>query len=161
MSQKLNTAIAVIGIDIGKNSFHVVGLDKRGAIVLRQKWSRGQVETRLANMPPCLIGMEACVGAHHLSRQLKGLGHDARLMPAKYVRPYSKGQKNDFRDAEAIAKGAVPKIGIRHVRGRHWRGASSSVAPDPISRESEQCKLRFSQLVDAPHYTQARQCYQA
>jgi len=85
MSQKLNTAIAVIGIDIGKNSFHVVGLDKRGAIVLRQKWSRGQVETRLANMPPCLIGMEACVGAHHLSRKLKDLGHDARLMPAKYV----------------------------------------------------------------------------
>jgi transposase len=59
------------------------------------------VETRFANMPPCLIGMEACVGAHHLSRQLRALGHDARLMPAKYVRPYSKGQKNDFRDAEA------------------------------------------------------------
>ena len=54
--------------------------------------------------PPCLIGMEACVGAHHLSRRLKALGHDARLMPAKYVRPYSKGQKNDFRDAEAIAE---------------------------------------------------------
>src|SRR5205807_2675045 len=104
MSQKLNTAIAVIGVDIGKNSFHVVSLDQRGAIVLRQKWSRGQVESRFANMPPCLIGMEACVGAHHLSRQLKGLGHDARLMPAKYVRPYSKGQKNDFRDAEAIAE---------------------------------------------------------
>ena len=77
----------VIGIDIGKNSFHVVGLDDRGAIVLRQKWSRGQIEARLANMPPCLIGMEACVGAHHLSRKLKTLGHDARLMPAKYVRP--------------------------------------------------------------------------
>jgi transposase len=59
---------------------------------------------RLANMPPCLIGMEACVGAHHLSRELKALGHDARLLPAKYVRPYSKGQKNDFRDAEAIAE---------------------------------------------------------
>ena len=84
-----STAIAVIGIDIGKNSFHVVGHDKRGAIVLRQKWSRGQVETRLANLPPCLIGMEACVGAHHLSRKLKALGHDARLMPAKYVRPYT------------------------------------------------------------------------
>ena len=94
--RNLNTAIAVIGIDIGKNSFHVVGLDERGAIVLRQKWSRGQVEARLANMPPCLIGMEACVGAHHLSRKLQALGHDARLMPAKYVRPYSKGQKNDF-----------------------------------------------------------------
>jgi transposase len=59
----------VIGIDIGKNSFHVVGQDQRGAIVLRQKWSRGQVEARLGNMPPCLIGMEACVGAHHLSRK--------------------------------------------------------------------------------------------
>jgi transposase len=91
-----STAFAVIGIDIGKTSFHVVGQDKRGAIVLRQKWSRGQVEARLANMQPCLVGMEACVGAHHLSRKLQALGHDARLMPAKYVRPYNKGQKNDF-----------------------------------------------------------------
>ncbi len=104
MSEKRNTTVAVMGIDIGKNSFHVIGFDARGAIALRQKWSRGQVETRLANMPPCLIGMEACVGAHHLSRRLKTLGHDARLMPAKYVRPYSKGQKNDFRDGEAIAE---------------------------------------------------------
>jgi transposase len=77
-----------VGIDIGKNSFHVVGHDERGAIVLRQKWSRGQLEARFANMPPCLVGTEACVGAHHLSRKLKALGHDARLMPAKYVRPY-------------------------------------------------------------------------
>ena len=93
MSSKLDSEIAVIGIDIGKNSFHIVGLDRRGAIALRQKWSRGQVATRLATMPPCLIGMEACVGAHHLSRKLTSLGHDARLMPAKYVRPYSKGEK--------------------------------------------------------------------
>ena len=76
MSQTLNAAIAVVGIDIGKNSFHVVGHDARGAIALRQKWSRGQVEARLANIPPCLIGMEACVGAHHLSRKLASLGHD-------------------------------------------------------------------------------------
>ncbi len=67
MSQNLNSAIAFIGIDIGKNLFHVVGSDARGAIALRQKWSRGQVEARLANMPPCLISMEACVGAHHIS----------------------------------------------------------------------------------------------
>ena len=85
MSQKSASAIAVIGIDIGKNSFHIVGHDERGAIVLRQKWSRGQVEARFANMPPCLVGMEACVGAHHLSRKLNSLGHNARLMPAKYV----------------------------------------------------------------------------
>ena len=108
------TAIAVIGIDIGKNSFHIVGLDSRGAIALRQKWTRSQVEVRLANMPPCLVGMEACVGAHHLSRKLKALGHDARLMPAKYVRPYSKGQKNDFRDAEAIAE-AVQRPTMKFV----------------------------------------------
>src|SRR5499426_1186924 len=93
MSNKSNPSVATMGIDIGKNSFHVVGLDRRGAIVLRQKWSRGQIEVRIANMPPCLIGMEACVGAHHLSRKLQGLGHDARLMPAKYVRAYSKGRK--------------------------------------------------------------------
>src|SRR5258706_8202259 len=115
MSCKPDAAIAtVIGIDIGKNSFHVVGQDRRGAIVLRQKWSRGQIEARLANLPACLIGMEAGVGAHHLSRKLKTLGHDARLIPAKYVRPYSKGQKNDFRDAEAIAE-AVQRPTMKFV----------------------------------------------
>jgi len=114
MSNKSTTTVATMGIDIGKNSFHVVGLDRRGAIVLRQKWSRGQIEARLAAMAPCLIGMEACVGAHHLSRKLQALGHDARLMPAQYVRPYSKGQKNDFRDAEAIAE-AVQRPTMKFV----------------------------------------------
>src|SRR3979490_1596050 len=114
MSNTSTATVATMGIDIGKNSFHVVGLDERGAIVLRQKWSRGRVEARFANMPTCLIGMEACVGAHHLSRKLKALGHDARLMPAKYVRPYSKGQKNDFRDAEAIAE-AVQRPTMKFV----------------------------------------------
>jgi transposase len=114
MAEALKNSIAFVGIDIGKNSFHVVGLDECGAIVLRQKWSRGQVEARFANMPPCLIGMEACVGAHHLSRGLQKLGHDPRLMPARYVRPYSKGQKNDFRDAEAIAE-AVQRPTMKFV----------------------------------------------
>jgi transposase len=100
-------AATTIGIDIGKNTFHLIGFDKKGAIVLRQKLSRRQVDTRLANMPPCLIGMEACVGAHHLGRHLKAFGHDTRLMPARYVRPYSKGPKNDFRDAEAIAEAVL------------------------------------------------------
>src|SRR5271163_2724593 len=114
MSNQSNSTVATMGIDIGKNSFHVVGLDQRGAIVLRQKWSRGQIEARLANMPACPIGMEACVGAHHLSRKLQSQGHDARLMPAKYVRAYLKGQKNDFRDAEAIAE-AVQRPTMRFV----------------------------------------------
>ena len=112
MSNKSNASVATMGIDIGKNSFHVVGLDQRGAIVLRQKWSRGQIEARLAAMPPCLIGMEACVGAHHLSRKCKPTVtmRDA----AKYVRAYSKGQKNDFRDAEAIAE-AVQRPTMKFV----------------------------------------------
>ena len=114
MSEKVIPEIAVVGIDIGKTSFHVIGLDHRGAVVLRQRWSRSQVEVRFANMPPCLVGMEACVGAHHLSRKLRALGHDARLMPARYVRPYSKGQKNDFRDAEAIAE-AVQRPTMKFV----------------------------------------------
>src|SRR5712672_3387085 len=82
----------------------------------RTAWDNGDrhKEARFANMPPCLIGMEACVRAHHLSRRLKALGHDARLMPAKYVRPYSKGQKNDFRDAEAIAE-AVQRPTMKFV----------------------------------------------
>ena len=93
MSQNLNSAVTVIGIDIGKNSFHVVGLDNHGAMVLRQKWSRGQIEARLANLPPCLIGIEACVGAHHLSRKLKALGHDARLMPASMYGRTQRGRR--------------------------------------------------------------------
>jgi transposase len=114
MPRKSPDRVAVIGIDLGKNVFHVIGLNKRGAIVLRLKLSRSQLEARLANMPPCLIGMEAGVGAHHLARRLKALGHDAKLMPAKYVRPYSKGQKNDFKDAEAIAE-AVQRPTMRFV----------------------------------------------
>ena len=113
-SAKSNAQIAVIGIDIGKNVFHLIGLDSRGAIVLKCKLSRSQLENRLANTPPCLIGMEACVGAHHLSRRLIALGHDARLMPAKYVKAFLKGHKNDYRDAEAIAE-AVQRPTMRFV----------------------------------------------
>ena len=87
MSKKSNPTVATMGINIGKNSFYVVGLDQRGATVLRLKWSRAQIDARLANMPPSLIGMETCVGAHHLSRK-QAHGQDARLMAAKYVRAY-------------------------------------------------------------------------
>ncbi len=87
MARKPTDQVTTIGIDIGKNTFHLIGLDGDGNIVLRRKLSRSQLMVRLANMPPCLIGMEACVGAHHLSRRLVALGHDARLMPARYVKP--------------------------------------------------------------------------
>ena len=68
--------VSTIGIDLGKNSFHLVGLDQRGAIVWQLKFSRAQLERRLANIPCCLIGMEACSGAHYIARQLAALGHD-------------------------------------------------------------------------------------
>jgi transposase len=87
MTRQATDQVMTIGIDIGKNSFHLIGLDGAGNIVLHRKMSRSQVILRLANLQPCLIGMEACVGAYHLSRQLQRLGHDARLMPAQYVKP--------------------------------------------------------------------------
>ena len=108
------STVTTIGIDIGKNSFHMVGMGANGVIVLRHKVSRQQILKRLSNLGPCLIGMEACVGSHFLSRELKALGHDARLMPAVYVKPFLKGHKNDFRDAEAIAE-AVQRPTMRFV----------------------------------------------
>src|SRR5437016_13599721 len=108
------TTIATIGIDLGKNTFHLVGLDTRGAIVLQLKLSRGQLERRLLNVPRCLIGMEACSGSHHIGRRLTELGHDVRLIPAQYVKPFLKGHKNDYRDAEAIAE-AVQRPTMRFV----------------------------------------------
>ena len=82
--------------------------------MLRRKFSRGQVAARLAYMKSCLVGMEACVGAHHLSRQLLALGHEVELMPAQFVKPFLKGQKNDFRDVEAVAE-AVQRPTMRFV----------------------------------------------
>jgi hypothetical protein len=89
--QSTPSPIATIGIDIGKNTFHLVGLDQRGAIVLQLKSSREQFERRLANLPRRLIGMEVCSGAHHIGRQLAALGHDVRLIPAHYVKPLPEG----------------------------------------------------------------------
>ena len=110
----MSQTIAIIGIDLGKNTFHVIGMNERGTIVLRQKRTRGQLERSLAQVPPCLIGMEACAGAHHLGRRLAELGHQVRLLPAQYVKPYLKGHKNDYRDAEAIAE-AVQRPTMRCV----------------------------------------------
>ncbi len=83
-------APATIGIDIGKNMFHLIGFDKHGAIVMQARLSRSQLGRRLANIPCCLIGMEACAGAHHLGRMFEALGHDVRLIPAQYVNLSSK-----------------------------------------------------------------------
>ena len=112
---KTNEPVATIGIDIGKNTFHLIGLSKEGAIVMQAKLSRSQLGRRLCPMPRCLIGMEACSGAHFIGRMLEAAGHDVRLIPAQYVKPFLKGHKNDYRDAEAIAE-AVQRPTMRFVR---------------------------------------------
>jgi len=106
--------ITTIGIDLGQHTFHLIDLDRRGAIVSQLKLSRAQIERRLANVPPCLIGMEACSGSHHIGNRLRALGHDVRLILAQYVKPFLKGHKDDERDAEAIAE-AVQRPAMRFV----------------------------------------------
>lgn len=96
--------IKVMGIDIGKSTFHVIGIDEKGSIVLKKCFSRKQLLHHTANMPSCLIGMEACCGAHHLARALTVQGHQVRLIPGQYVRPFVQNNKNDFRDAEGISE---------------------------------------------------------
>ena len=99
--------IAVLGIDLGKNSCSVAGLDETGRVVLRRRVSRDGLTGLLAKLPPCTVAMEACCGAHHVGRAAEMQGHRVCLMPPEYVRPYVKAQKNDDRDAEAIAEAAT------------------------------------------------------
>jgi transposase len=98
--------IAVIGIDLGKNSCSVVALDLAGAVVKRRRMRPNSIASFTKDIAPCIIAMEACCGAHHLGRTLASQGHHVRLMSPEYVRPYVKAQKNDDRDAEAIAEAA-------------------------------------------------------
>ena len=86
--------IAVLGIDLGKNSCSVVGLDAAGRAVLRRRLSRDGVVKLAAGLPRCVMAMEACCGAHHLGRRLREQGYEVRLMSPEYVRPYAKAQKN-------------------------------------------------------------------
>ena len=99
--------IAVLGIDLGKNSCSVVGLDSSGKVILRRRMQRKTIVGLASKLSPCIIAMEACCGAHHLGRVLSTQAHTVRLMSPEYVRPYVKAQKNDDRDAEAIAEAAT------------------------------------------------------
>jgi len=107
-------AVTVIGVDLGKNTLHLVGLNSFGAIVLREKVSRGRITLRLANLPPCLIGIEAGMATHYVARELAALGHDVKQVPAMYAKPFRQGHKNDFRDAHAVAE-AVQRPTTRFV----------------------------------------------
>jgi transposase len=106
--------IHTIGIDLGKTNFHLVGLNERGEVVVRKKFSRAQLLRFTANRKVHVIGMEACGGSHFLGRALQEQGHEVRLIPAQYVKPYVKTNKSDYIDAEAIAE-AVGRPTMRFV----------------------------------------------
>src|SRR5713101_720911 len=100
-------SLAVIGVDIGKEVFHIVGLGADGKTAFRQKIRRLGLKDAFEKLPPSVVGMEACMSAHFVSRALRALGHEPRIIPAIYVKPFMKGQKNDYNDAEAIAEAAL------------------------------------------------------
>jgi transposase len=99
--------ISVLGVGLGKNVCSLVGFDASGAVVLRRCAKRETLIALAARLPPCVVAMEACCGAHHLGRVFAAHGHDVRLMSPEYVRPYVKAQKNDDRDAEGVAEAAT------------------------------------------------------
>ena len=109
----METAVTV-GLDLAKSVFQVHGVDKAGKVVIRRRLTRAKVLDFFVKLPPCLVGMEACASAHYWGRELRGLGHDVRLMPPSYVKPYVKRQKNDAADAEAICE-AVTRPSMRFV----------------------------------------------
>jgi transposase len=106
--------VKTIGLDIAKSVFQIHGVDANGKVVVRRQLKRRYVLAFFAKLPPCLVGIEACATSHYWSRQLQALGHAVRLMPAVYVKPYLKRQKNDVADAEAICE-AVARPNMRFV----------------------------------------------
>ena len=110
--------ITTVGIDLAKNVIQVHGVDERGKAILKKAFKRDQLLPYFANLPPCLIGMEACGSAHYWARKLEALGHTVRLMAPQFVKPYVKGNKNDARDAEAICE-AVSRPTMRFVPIKH------------------------------------------
>jgi transposase len=112
--EKTMNKTTTIGLDLAKIVFHVVRCDVRGKQVGRKMLRRGQMLSYFANLPPCLVGMEACASAHYWARELKALGHQIKLIPPQYVKPFVRGNKNDYNDALAIAE-AVTRPEMRFV----------------------------------------------
>src|SRR5258707_7259142 len=110
----IDMQIRSVGIDLGKTTFHLVALGDNGKVLLKKRFTQRQLITFTANLQTTLIGLEACAGAHFLGRALREQGHDVKLIPAQFVRPFVKSNKNDFLDAEAIAE-AVDRENMRFV----------------------------------------------
>jgi len=111
--------ITTVGLDLAKNIFHVVCINAQGKEVKKRMLRRNQVRPFFVQLPPCVVGMEACAGSHYWGRQLRALGHNVKLIPPQYVKPYLRGNKNDYNDARAIAEAVtrpeMPTVGIKTV----------------------------------------------
>ena len=107
-------ALTTIGLDVAKHTFQVVGCDRQGQVVTQKVLRRGQVTPYFANLPACVVGLEACASAHFWARELHKLGHEVRLLPPQHVKAYVRGNKTDYHDARAIAE-AVRRPGLRVV----------------------------------------------
>ena len=124
--------ITVIGLDLAKNVFQVHGIDENGRAVLRRKIRRSDVLPLFSKLTPALVGMEACHTSHYWAREIAKFGHDVRMMPAQFVKPYVKSQKNDAADAEAICE-AVQRPTMRFV---------------PVKSENQQAALMLHRTRD-------------
>lgn len=160
----MDTTVAPIGVDIGKEVFHLVGFGADGKIAFRRKIKRLALIEMFRKLPPCIVGMAACLSGPFVSRALRQLGHEPRIIPAIYVKPFVKGQKNDYNDAEAIAEAAL-RPNLRTVREKSRERstcrraiASASSAPDRSRADRCCCKtvsarsdpLKIEEPVDAP-----------
>lgn len=132
-----DSKIAVIGIDLGKNTFHVIGLDKRGKIIFKRKFTRSALVAWFATLPPCLAGMEACVGAHHLARRLKAIGHDPRCQPLVGVE-YHQPQPRDRQRIENTQAECIDEQ--RQQQDDVGRARFHAIAP-PLACESRTYRL--------------------
>ncbi len=127
MAKKKIDELMSVGVDIGKDTFHLVGFDREGQLVLRKKFKRLALVATFKKLPRCIVGMEACLSAHFVSRTLRGLGFEPRIIPAIYVKPFIKGQKNDYNDAEAIAEAALrPNLPYGQICRQFRRKARTS-----------------------------------
>ena len=118
--------VTIIGLDLAKRVFHVHGVDAAGGVVIRKALRRAQVLPFFAKLPPCLVGIEACGTSHHWARELIRLGHEVRLMPPAYVKPYVKRGKTDAADAEAICEAVTrPTMRFVAVKSRERQAALS------------------------------------
>ena len=134
-SETADAPLTVIGVDIGKDVFHLVGFSTDGKIAFRRRIRRLGLRDVFEKLPPCIVGMEACLSAHFVSRELRALGHEPRIIPAIYVKPFVKGQKNDYNDAEAIAEAALTVLEDRGTR-RAARVVAAEIAAMPSAVET-------------------------